>query len=272
MAQTLRLRAPNGETLQLELDSSAPVSTTATDARFVGGMTFGTFASGLPSSPSASPIPTGSPPASPTPTSSPPVAIPTSYTLQMGALGFQEVANEGVMPATVVDRFVVDGREVRLAVGVDGYNATVALIDQWHEAMLVYAGPPPGRSQVIEALRQFSFEDSPEGMVVRALPGTGLQLLTETIKIVVEQRGSISVPGPGTALSMVPAHAGASTAYGEVWRLGGQLPDRPGEGANTFVYIVGTSTAAAEVILDFEPTVDDATLLAWLGTINLAWV
>ncbi|HZM76293.1 MAG TPA: hypothetical protein VFC19_11230 [Candidatus Limnocylindrales bacterium] len=289
MAPTLLLRAPNGETLRVELDSAAPVSTTATDARFVGGTAaFGGFASDFPTSnpppiptptptgfPTSSPPPTGfptpSPPPSATPTVSPPAAV-TTYTLQMGLLGFQEVANEAVMPATVVDRFVVDGREVRLAAGVDGYNATAALIDQWHEAMLVYAGPPPDRGQVIEALQQFSFEDSPEGMVVRARPGTGLELLSETTKIVVEERGAISVPGPGTAIDMVPRHAGARTAYGAVWRLGGQLPDRPGDGANTYVYIVGTSTALAGVIFDFEPTVDDPTLLAWLETINLAWL
>ena len=189
----------------------------------------------------------------------------------MGTLGFQEIANEAVMPATVVDRFVVAGREVRLAVGNDGYNATAALIDEWHEAMLVYAGPPPGRSQVIQALQQFSFEDHPEGMVVRALPGTGLQLLHETVKVVVEDRGSITVPGPGTGPGMVPRHSGARTAHGEVWRLG-RLPDRFGDGANAYIYLVGTETAVAEVVLDFEPTVDDETLLAWLETINLAWV
>jgi len=189
----------------------------------------------------------------------------------MGTLGFHEIANEAVMPATIVDRFVVSGREVRLAVGIDGYNATAALIDEWHEAMLVYAGPPPSRSQVIQALQQFSFEDHPEGMVVRALPSTGLQMLHETVKIVVQERGSITVPGPGSAMGMVPRHSGARTVHGEVWRLG-QLPDRIGSSANTYIYLVGSPTAVAEVILDFEPTVDDGTLLAWLETINLAWV
>jgi len=104
---------------------------------------------------------------------------------------------------------------------------------------------------------------------VRALPGTGLQMLNEFVKIVVQDRGSITVPGPGS-LGMVPRHSGARTVFGEVWRLG-QLPDRPGDAANTYIYLVGTETAVAEVILDYEPTVDDATLLAWLETINLVW-
>lgn len=234
---SLDLRAPSGAMLVLEMGQEAQVSTTATDVRFVG------VASGR---------------------------LPTSYTIQVGSLGFQEVANEAIMPARVVDRFMVDDREVRLAVGDEGVNATAAVIGSWHEAMFVYGGPPPGRSEVIETVVQFAFEDTPHGMSVR--PRTsGLEQYSETVKIVVEERGSISVFGRGNAPGAVPTHAGAPTRHGEIWRVVGQLPDREGDGANAYLYLIGTTTAFAEVVLDYEPVVDDRVLLEWMDSINLAW-
>lgn len=235
---TLDLRSPSAAMLRLEMDSDVRVSTTATDVRFAGQ---------IPGS-----------------------RLPGSFTLQFGTLGFQDVANEALMPARVTDRFVVDGNEVRLAVGVEGVNATVAVIGQWHEAMFVYGGPPPRREEVLETVTLFAFEDSPNGMSVRSR-SSGLEQLSETVKIVVDDRGSISVFGQRNSRASVPAHAGARTKYGEVWRLEGQLPDREGQGANTYLYLIGTTTAFAEVVMDYEPVVDDETLLRWLETINLAW-
>ena len=234
---TFDLRAPSAAMLRLEMDSDVRVSTTATDVRFVGQI--------------------------------PGTRLPGSFTLQFGALGFQDVANEAIMPARVADRFVVDGNEVRLAVGVEGVNATAAVIGQWHEAMLVYGGPPPDRREVIETVTQFAFEDSPNGMSVRPR-SSGLELYSETVKIVVDDRGSISVFGPRNSPGSVPAHAGTTTRYGEIWRAA-QLPDREGSGANTYLYLIGTTTAFAEVVLDYEPVVDDETLLRWLDSISLAW-
>ncbi len=235
---TLDLRSPSAAMLRLEMDTDVRVSTTATDVRFAGQ---------IPGS-----------------------RLPGSFTLQFGTLGFQEVANEAIMPATMTDRFVVDGHEVRLAVGVEGVNATAAVIGEWHEAMFVYGGLPPRREEVIETVTLFAFEDSPNGMSVRPR-SSGLQQLSETVKIVVDDRGSISVFGPGNSPGAVPTHAGAPTKYGEVWRVQGQLPDREGQKANTYLYLIGTTTAFAEVVLDYEPVVDDETLLRWIDTINLAW-
>jgi hypothetical protein len=248
MTQTLLLRAPSNAVLTVELDPQPVVCTTATDARYAGAPGDGT------------------------------------YTLQMGSLGYQDIANEAMLPATIVDRFVVDGREVRLAVGDEGVNATAALIGQWHEALLVYTGPPPDRYRVYEDFSKFTFVDSPEGMAAFPRPGTGLSLISENVNVVVPDRGSLSAPGLGVGSSpsptvvpstaqptIVPTFRGLPTRHGEVWRMAGELPDRPGGGANSYVYIIGTPAGAAEVIFDAEPTVDDATLLAWLNTINLAW-
>jgi hypothetical protein len=241
---SLDLRAPSGAMLAVGMGQEVEVSTTATDVRFVGRES-GT-------------------------------GLPATYTLQMGSLGFQDVANEAIMLASVAERFVVDGREVRLAHTSEGgsggpVNSTVAVIGQWHEAMLVYGGFRPTREEVTATLTQFVFDDTVNGMSVRPRSGTGLEQYAETVKIVVEERGSISVFGRGNAPGAVPAHAGAATRYGEIWRAVGQLPDRPGTGANCYLYLVGTTTAFAEVVLDYQPVVDDRTLLAWLDSINLEW-
>lgn len=241
MAVELSLRAPSGSVLTLGLPDDPRVSGVTTIARFAGSR----FARGL----------------------------------QIGPLGFQEVANQSLMPATVIDRFVVGGHEVRMAVGLDGQNASVALIGRYHEVMTVYSGPPPRVTDVAEMFSQFTYEDAPEGMTIRPRSGTGLGMASEGLSVFVDGRGSLSIPGVANARDLIPKHAGTRTRFGELWR-DGPLDDRPDQGARAWVYILGTTTAAAEIIFTDRseshginhPMVSDATLMAWLNELNPRWV
>jgi hypothetical protein len=240
MAQELRLRAPSGNVLALGLPEDPGVSGTTTSARFVGSR----FARAV----------------------------------QIGSLGFQAVANESLMPAEVTERYIVDGYEVRMAVGSDGINASVALIGAYHEAVTIFSGPPPRREAVTLMFQQFAFRDTPEGMAVLPRPNTGLSLSSEAISIYVDGRGSLNVPGASSARDLIPPYRGTSTRYGELWRSG-PLEDRRDDGANAYVYILGTRTAAAEIIFPDRseyhgvehPVVGDGELLAWLYELNPRW-
>lgn len=240
MAQELRLRAPSGSVLALGLPDDPRVSGTTTSARFVGSQ----FARAL----------------------------------QIGPLGFQAAANESIMPATVTDRFVVDGREVRLAVGEDGTNASVALIDAFHEVITIYSGPPPRIDDVASMFQQFLFQDTPEGMAIYPRRETGLELSSEGISVYVDGRGSLSIPGMSSARDLIPPYRGTPTRYGEVWR-DGPLDDRPGQDARAWVYILGTATASAEIVFSDRaeyhgvdhPDATDAELLDWLNELNPQW-
>jgi hypothetical protein len=240
MAQELQLLAPSGNLLSLGLPDEPRVSTVSSSVRFVGKE----FARGF----------------------------------QVGQLGFQEAANDSLMPARVVDRFVVGGREVRLAVGAEGVNASVAMIGEYHELMTIYGGPPPGREDVVRLLEMFEVDDRPEGMAVRPRYSE-IAMAAEGVSTYVDGRGTVTVPNNENAADMRPTFKGTPTRYGEVWRREGQLPDRPGKGANTFMYILGTRTAVAEVVFpdssEFHetphPRVSDQELLDWLYELNPRW-
>ncbi len=239
MAQEIFLRASSGNVLALGLPEEPRVSSYTTVARFVGRE----FARGL----------------------------------QVGPLGLQDAGNQSLMPARVTDRFVVDGREVRVATGEEGVNASVALIDRYHEVLTIYGGPVPRREEVISLFEQFSFEDSPEGMAI--LPRGDLALASEGVAVYVDGRGTVTVPSNENGRDLRPPYKGTPTRYGEVWRGEGQLPDRPGRGANTFVYILGTTRAVAEVVFPDtsephetpHPRVTDQELLDWLYELNPRW-
>ncbi|HZM75248.1 MAG TPA: hypothetical protein VFC19_05950 [Candidatus Limnocylindrales bacterium] len=231
--QLIRMCAPSGAQLDLGLSDESRLLTSASTARFVGSRFARAF--------------------------------------DIGPTGYFDMANQSIMPARVIDRFVVDGREVRVAQTEDELSASVAMLDQWHEVMTVYGGVVPTREEVMELFTQFEVRDTPEGMTINPRPGTGLELSAESIVTYAENRGSLSIPGPSTAANIVPTFRGAPTPYGEVWKSEGSLPDREGEGANTFIYIVGTTRGVAEVIFEYRPTVDDRTLLDWLSTISVRW-
>ena len=227
------MRAPSGAELNLGLSEESRLLTSATQARF-GGSRF-------------------------------------ARSFDIGPNGYFDLANQSIMPARVIDRFLVDEREVCIAQSEDGLSASVAMLDRWHEVMTVYGGVIPTRDEVVELFQQFIVGDTPEGMIMTPRAGTGLELSAESVVTYAENRGSLSIPGPGTAANIVPRHRGAPTPYGEVWKSDTSLPDREGTGANTFIYIVGTAAGVAEVIFEYRPTVDDRTLLDWLDTIDVRW-
>ncbi|MEV6824467.1 hypothetical protein [Amycolatopsis sp. NPDC051102] len=180
--QRLRLVAPGGDRVTVDLPAAEPVSHVVAGVRFVGG-SFGTG-------------------------------------FQIGPRGYHDFACTHVAPARTRDRLVVHGREVVVAEADDGQTSLATLIGTYHELMTVYAGPAPRRDRVLALFGSLRIEDHVGGMTVVPRAATLLDSANEHLVVVVRHHGSLSIPAPRHAAALLPRHAGAPTKHGEVWKAG----------------------------------------------------
>jgi hypothetical protein len=219
--------------VRLELPAEAPVSGVSAGVRFAGG-SFGTG-------------------------------------FQIGPRGYHDFACTWVAPATLRERLLVHGREVRVAEANDGQSSVATLIGTYHELMTVYAGPAPRKDRVFALFGCLELEDHVDGMVVRPRTATLLDTMTEHLVVVVEGRGSMAIPGPRQARMLVPRHAGARTRHGEVWKApypGAVDPTQVGGHA----FILGCPSGLAEIHLNGPAEVTEGQLFGWLNEISVAWL
>ncbi|MFT7839706.1 hypothetical protein Q5530_26480 [Saccharothrix sp. BKS2] len=189
---------------------------------------------------------------------------------QIGPRGYHDFARAHVAPATTTDRFLVHGREVVVAEAHDGESSWATLVGTYHELMTVYAGPAPRRDRVFALFNSLRVDDRVGGMVVRPRSATLLESMSEHVVVVVRDFGSVSVPGPRQARDHVPAHAGAPTRHGEVWKVA--LPGARGSTAlSDHTFVVGCAAGVAEVHLSGTPHRTDRERLDWLAGIGVAW-
>ncbi|WP_030431588.1 hypothetical protein [Allokutzneria albata] len=218
--QQLDLISPSGGQVRVALPGSAPVSSVVTGVRFAGG-SYGTG-------------------------------------FQIGPRGYHDFACTHVAPATLRERLVVHGREVLVAEAEDGESSVATLIGTYHELMTVFVGPAPRRDRVFSLFNSLLINDNSGGMVVRPRSATLLDTMAEQVVVAVKGYGSVNIPGPRQASALVPRHAGARTAHGEVWKAA-----YPGG----FAFILGCSRGVAEVHL--ANTAQEC--LDWLNEIDVAW-
>ncbi|MGM1058335.1 hypothetical protein [Saccharothrix sp. Mg75] len=230
--QRLDLVAPSGDRVTVTLPDTAPVSSVAAAVRFAGG-SYGTG-------------------------------------FQIGPRGYHDFACTHVAPATTTDRFLVHGREVVVAEAHDGESSVATLMGAYHELMTVYAGPAPRRERVFALFNSLRVDDRVPGMVVAPRAATLLDAMSEHLVLVVRDFGSVAVPGPRQARDHVPAHAGAPTRHGEVWKVA--LPGAAGSPrAADHLFVLGCAAGVAEVQLSGSPHRTDAERLDWLDGIGVAW-
>ncbi|QFZ21259.1 hypothetical protein [Saccharothrix syringae] len=228
--QRLDLVAPSGDRVTLTLPGTAPVSSVAAAVRFAGG-SHGTG-------------------------------------FQIGPRGYHDFASTHVAPAVTTDRFLVHGREVVVAEARDGESSFATLIGAYHELMTVYAGPAPRRDRVFSLFNSLRVDDRVAGMVVAPRSATLLDAMSEHVVVVVRDFGTVSVPGPRQAHDHVPAHAGAPTRHGEVWKVA--LPGASRAPAD-HTFVLGCAAGVAEVRLSSSPHRTDRERLDWLDGIGVAW-
>ncbi|WP_018680411.1 hypothetical protein [Actinokineospora enzanensis] len=228
-AQRLDLVAPSGARVALTLPGDAPVSGVAAAVRFAGG-SHGTG-------------------------------------FQIGSRGYHDFACTHVAPAAARDRFTVHGREVVVAEAHDGQSSIATLIGEYHELMTVYAGPAPKRERVVALFSSLRVTDRVEGMTAVPRGATLLDTMSEHLIVTVRHFGSISIPGPRQARNHIPAHAGARTTHGEVWKIA--LPESNRLSAHTFV--LGCAAGVAEI--QFADTAErgEQERFDWLDGIDVAW-
>lgn len=228
----LELVAPSGGHLTVVLPAEPPVSSVAAGVRFAGG-SFGTG-------------------------------------FQIGPRGYHDFACTYVAPATQQQRLVVHGREVVVAEADNHESSVATLLGSYHELMTVYAGPAPRRDRIFALFNSLHIEDQAGGMVVRPRSATLLDVMTEHLVVAVKNRGSLSIPGPRQALTLVPKHAGARTNYGEVWKV--PYPGAEGSTkASAHSFILGCAAGMAEVHLTDTAEATESQRLSWLNEINVVW-
>jgi hypothetical protein len=218
--QTLRLVAPSGGRVTVGLSGRAPVSHVVAGVRFVGG-SYGTG-------------------------------------FQIGSRGYHDFACTRVAPARTRERLLVHGREVVVAEADDGQSSVATLIGDYHELMTVYAGPAPHRDRVAGLFGSLRIEDRVDGMVVAPRPATLLDPSGEHLVVVVRDHGSLSIPAPREAAALLPAHAGARTKHGEVWKNGRS-------------FVLGCAAGVAEVHLADTTATTEQQRLDWLDELDVAW-
>ncbi len=238
MAQRLELRPPSGNRLLVTLPDEPTVTSVSAYAQFAGGAYARIF--------------------------------------QVGARGFQEIANREIVPAAIRDRFLLQGREVIVATSDDGNVTTAAWLGPLHEAMTVFTGPPPRRETIFSMFDQFNFDDDLAGLRMIPSKRSGIDLVSEGITVVVLGRGYLSIPEPRNARSIVPGHHGSRTRHGEVWRASKVPEGEPTRSIKSaqprdYMYILATPKGAAQVDFFPDAAASDQQLLDWLDAIDIAW-
>jgi hypothetical protein len=226
------LTAPSGKRLEIGITGESPISGVTARARFAGGSYGRDFA--------------------------------------VGPRGYHAGAIRDMMPTAVdSDRLVVHGREVRVALAPAG-GGIATLIGDYHELLTVFGGPVPSRAVLMDLFGSLEIEDRPNGMVVRTSAATMIDAGMEQVDVVVNGRGQISVPSLNVAAALRPAHRGATTRHGEVWRW--LPPDAPAKASVTdHMYIFGGPRGLAEVRLEGGSATDQE-LLDWLDQVDVAWL
>jgi hypothetical protein len=233
--QRLNLVAPSGNRVDVDLPASPKVSSIAALVRFVGG-SYGTG-------------------------------------FQIGPRGYHDFACAYVAPASQRERLLVHGREVIIAEAHDKQSSVATLIGTYHELMTVFAGPAPTRERVAALFSALKIQDHVDGMVVLPQSATLLDAAVENIVVVVRERGTLSIPGPRQAVALVPKHAGAHTAHGEVWKTDLSEAEHTASSAMQG-YLLGFPAGMAEVHLANEANsggAAEADMLGWLNEINVTW-
>lgn len=234
--QTIRVISPSGGRVELAWSDEAPLTSLAMGIRFAGS----TYGRGF----------------------------------QIGPRGHHDFAARYLLPATLRERLVVRNREVLVSEADDGSATIATLLGEHHELMTVFGGPGPGRTALSDLFGTLDIHDEPEGMRVAPRSASLLTVLSEQIVAVTETRGSINVPSPPQAKTLVPTWRGAKTTHGEVWRS--LLPDasRRSEAprARDYAYVIGCAKGAAEVHLEPEGAISDDELLQWVDSIRVTWL
>ncbi|PZG02227.1 hypothetical protein [Micromonospora deserti] len=235
MAQTLQLRAPSGNRVRVSLPDSPTVSAIGTHSRFFGPN--------------------------------------FSQAIQTGGRGYHAEVCELVVPATVKDRFLYQGREVAVAVSDDGHDTVAGWIGPHHEAVIFFTGPVGGRAAILKAFEYFVFDDAPEGLKIQPVRLTGVELESDSICVLVDRNRRVVIPSLESARTMVPSQRGAQAQHGEVWRISkhpeGLAKDR--EGVRDSLFLLGTQRGLAEVSFEESVTGDDDALLSWLEALDVSW-
>jgi hypothetical protein len=233
MAQTLRLRAPSGDHVLLSLPDTPKVSAIGTHSTYFGPN--------------------------------------FSQAIQTGGRGYHAEVCRTVVPATVRDRVLHQGREVAVAVSDDGHATVAGWIGPYHEAVIFFTGPVGGRIGVVRAFEYFVFDDAPDGLRIAPTQLTGVESESDAFCVLVDRDTRVVVPSARAARSMIPQQRGARTQHGELWRISKYPEGLASARVRDYLYILGTARGLAEISFDEQIDAPGDTLLRWLDDVDVNW-
>ncbi len=183
----------------------------------------------------------------------------------MGGVGYHDFAIAHFVSAADTGEGIVHGRRLRVAATADGNTTIATLIGDFHELMTVWGGPAPRLSTIQELFGVLRVRDRVDGMLVRTRQSALLGQASEVVDITAIGCGSVTVQGPETFKSTLPAHAGLRGSHAEIWRY--VLPDKSGSRPSDFGYLLGFPSAVVEATLSEE--LSDADAMEWLDGIDV---
>jgi hypothetical protein len=193
----------------------------------------------------------------------------SSRVFMVGGRGYHDLACEAMVPAKLAWRGYVSGCELLASLDDSGTVLIATLVGKYHELMTVFADGAPERRRVEAVFASLKVNDTPQGLTLTPLNDTFTTIAWEDVSVIVDERGSLTVPGPTGAHGILPKWQGSKTSKGELWKR--PLEGASGRAIGDFSYILGCPRGAAEVSISPRTSATEADLLAWLDTLSVAW-
>jgi hypothetical protein len=170
---------------------------------------------------------------------------------------------------TVTQRITYRGRPLTVARNADDEGWFAGWEGRHRDLMTGGTGTSPALADLVSLLDLLNIDESPEGMVFRPLPGSGVTLWGLSGKQFVRGAGSVTVYPKSEAAKLLPAAPGLRVSGGEVWskslEVGGASRGR------VFLHASDTGVAIVRDDRDADLKVTDEGLEDLLGSLQVRW-
>lgn len=185
-----------------------------------------------------------------------------SFRIHTGSRGAEESAHAAEKVTVLAREATQNGNRLVSLEAPERGGTTLVWQGQHHEVSLYLHRTGVPMEFLAHAVRQLDLADSPDGLVVRAAKGTGVQLNYTLGANVIGDLCGVDVRGVDAA-SDLPAAAGKPVRGGRMWRA--DLRDDEGRLTRRRVLIANDSTLTT--LTPFDP--DDARLPALAESIDV---
>ncbi|HEX8630748.1 MAG TPA: hypothetical protein VF755_21525 [Catenuloplanes sp.] len=170
---------------------------------------------------------------------------------------------------TVTQQITYRGQPLTVAATADGEGWFIGWEGLHRDLMTGGAGAPPSLQSVVEMLDVLNIAESPDGLVLRPLAGSGTVLWGMSGKQFVPGAGSVTIYPKRESSALVPTEPGLKVGSGEVWSKSLQV-DGASRG-RVFLHAGDTGVAIVRDDRDADLKVTDEGLEDLLGSLQVRW-